>query len=657
MEKIMTSSRRNRHFRLRALAIAILVFLFLFPLGTLQVSAAETAPTDLPVVRVENKTVHRGQTFELQIYLDQNPGLISLMLELEYDKSAMELVGIAHGDALSSHTFTTTNTETEEGFLITPFRMLWDGRTQDKTTGVLAILTFESKIDAEIGNYPVSVSYDKQNTNMDYGKPIDVYIENGVVTLIKGAYTVRYLNYDGSLLYEKDYNENAIPSYDGITPTRPTDSRYSYEFRDWQGVPSDSPDVIYYEAVYLQIPQIYQVFFYVDGEYFNAFESPYGEYIDLSQIPSKKNHVFDGWYIDQELTQKVASLQMPAQNLTLYGALKFNIRENPIPEITLSIDRVEDDYVYVAVDVTQNPSLSGLVLTLDYDNSALTFEGFERGDAFNTLQFDYTNTDQGYSADPFRFYWEHAVNSLDTGRLLMLKFKIHENVIGDVYHITMNYEPTTDAVYIDEVGNIAYTKLNIIGAQLPIGEIYYWNEEIENVADIAVECLQGMPADTVLSIEVVTASLDVPEEHIQTQVAPNMELKAAYTVELLRNGETVQPDGTLTIKIKLTDEQLLCNELRVYHVDDDKNMTLYESKVENGYIIFETDHLSYWAIIGDTTDIYIGSMGLFGPANVPIVIISFALLAISCMAFCLILIAQRKNGQIKKSNKKGESNT
>ena len=152
MEKIMTSSRRNGYFRLRALAIAILVFLFLFPLGTLQVSAAETAPTDLPVVRVENKTVHRGQTFELQIYLDQNPGLISLMLELEYDKSAMELVGIAHGDALSSHTFTTTNTETEEGFLITPFRMLWDGRTQDKTTGVLAILTFESKIDAEIGN-------------------------------------------------------------------------------------------------------------------------------------------------------------------------------------------------------------------------------------------------------------------------------------------------------------------------------------------------------------------------------------------------------------------------------------------------------------------------------------------------------------------------
>ena len=655
----MTSSKRSGYFRPLMLALAILFLLFLFPNGMMQVSAAGTDTADLPVVRVENKTVHRGQTFELKLYLDQNPGLISLMLDLEYDKTAMELVGISHGNALESHTFTTTNTDTEDGFLITPFRMLWDGRTQDHSTGVLAILTFESKVDAEMGDYLVSVSYDKQNTNVDYGKPCDVQIENGYVTLIKGAYSVKYLNYDGSLLYEKDGNENDLPSYVGATPIRPADERYSYEFYDWQGVVSENSNVILYEAVYRLTPQTYQVFFFVDNEYFNAFECQYGEFIDLTQIPSKKNYVFDGWYVDEAMTQKVLSAQMSSQNLNLYGTMKFNIRENPIPEITLSVDRVETDYVYIAVDVTKNPSISGLVLTLDYDKTALTFDGFERGTAFGRLQFDYTNTDAGYLAEPFRFYWEHTVNTQDTGRLLLLKFKINQSfdLKGGVYNVTMTYEPTTDAVYINEFGDISYTKLNIVGASVPIGEIYHWNEKIEDIVDVDVECPQGMPADTVLSIEVVTSEVDISKEQVQVQVAPNMEIKSVYTIELLRNDVKVQPDGELTIKIKLTDAQKLCRDLRVYYVDDNKNMVLYQSWVEDGYIIFVTDHLSYWAIVGDVIDSQITHVGSMMPTNSPIIIISFALLAISCMAFCLIMIAQKKHWFIAKSDKKGENNT
>jgi hypothetical protein len=350
-------------------------------------------------------------------------------------------------------------------------------------------------------------------------------------------------------------------------------------------------------------------------------------------------------------------MQMTAHNLTLYGTMKFNIRENPLPEITLSVDKIVENYVYIAVDVTQNPSLSGLVLTLDYDKNALTFDGFELGEVFDTLQFDYTNTAEGYLADPFRFYCEHNVNTLDTGRLLLLKFKINPDAPTGVYHVTMTYESTTDAVYINEFGDISYTKLNIIGANIPIGEIFYWNEEIEDVVDIAVSCPQGMPADTMLRIEVVTAELEIPKDQVQSQVGPDMEIKSVYTVELLRNEIKVQPDGTLTVKIKLTNEQKLCTNLRIYHVDDDNKMTLSESYVEDGYIIFNTDHLSYWAIVGDVIDSEINTIGMTMPTNAPIIIIAFALLAISCMAFSLIVMAQKRNGWIAKSNKKGEDNT
>ena len=650
-------SKQNTRLRYVALALAFLSvwIMFLFSDGMIGASASGQSDSTLPMVRVEEKTVHRGQTFEIRIYLDQNPGLVSLMLDLEYDKTAMELVGITRTDALNTHTFTTTNTNTDEGFLVSPFRMLWDGRTQDNSTGVLAILTFESKVDARTGDYPIIVNYDKQNTKIEYEKTCDVLIDNGLVTLIKGEYTVRYVNYDGTLLYEKDYSENAVPSFGGAVPQRPTDERYSYEFKGWRGVVSDIPNVICYEAEYVMTPQIYQVFFYVDGEYFHAFECPYNELVDLSHIPSKKNHVFQGWYTDEEMTQQVSMMYMPAHDIVLYGHMKFNIRENPIPEITLYVTETTTEYVYVAVDVTQNPSLSGLVLTLDYDRSALTFEGFERGEAFGALQFDYTHSEQSYTADPFRFYWEHTENTMDTGRLLVLKFKIHHEVQGGIYGVTMTYEPTTDAVFIDGHGNLSYTMLNIIGARIPIGEIYYWNEELPNAADIAVECPAGMPVDTILKIDVATAELNISSDHIYEVVAPNMELKAAYTISLLRNGIEVEPDGFVTVRIKLTDAQKMCSDLRIYHIDDNNTMTLYESVVQDGYIIFRTDHLSYWAIIGNApvVDGLSGSM----PSNSHIIIIGFALLAIACMALCLIMIANKKDLLNAKYNKKGENNT
>ena len=653
----MMGSKRNTLLRIMAVALASLSvwILFLFSEGMMHVSAAEQSDSPLPVVRVEHKTVHRGQTFEIRIYLDQNPGLLSLMLDLEYDKSMMELVGITRGDALKTHAFTTTNTNTDEGFLISPFRMLWDGRSRDDSTGVLAILTFESKVEAPTGDYPIIVNYDKQNTKVEYGQTCDVQIENGRVSLTKGEYSVRYVNYDGTVLYEKDYSENASPSYGGVTPQRPTDECYSYEFKGWHGVVSDDPNVICYEAEYVMIPQIYQVFFYVDGEYFHALECAYNEPVDLSRIPAKKNHVFQGWYTDEAMTEYVPSLYMPAQDMTLYGYMKFNIRENPIPEITLSVTEATAEYVYIAVDVTKNPSLSGQVLTLDYDRSALTLEGFERGEAFRALQFDYTNTEQGYAADPFRFYWEHTTNTTETGRILLLKFRINQQVPGGLYGVTMTYEPTTDAVFMDQSGNLSYTMLDIIGVQVPIGKIHYWNEEIPGTADISIESPAGMPADTVLKIDVVTADLDISVDHVYESVDPNMEIKAAYEIKLMRNGVEIEPDGLITVRIKLTDAQKMCNDLRVYHIDDDNNMTFYESEIHDGCIVFRTDHLSHWAIVGNVA--FVGGASGSMPANSHIIIIAFALLAIACMAFSLIIIAEKRNWLNEKNNKKGENDT
>ena len=123
----------------------------------------------------------------------------------------------------------------------------------------------------------------------------------------------------------------------------------------------------------------------------------------------------------------------------------------------------------------------------------------------------------------------------------------------------------------------------------------------------------------------------------------------------MRNEVEVEPDGFITVRIKLTDAQKMCNDLRIYHIDDNNKMTFYESEVQDGYIVFKTDHLSHWAIIGNMSVIDC-SIGLM-PTNSHIIIIAFALLAIACMAFCLIIIAKKKDLINAKYNKKGENNT
>ena len=163
---------------------------------------------------------------------------------------------------------------------------------------------------------------------------------------------------------------------------------------------------------------------------------------------------------------------------------------------------------------------------------------------------------------------------------------------------------------------------------------------------VMAPCYYGVAMAT--KKELIAANYSV--EEIQEQLDSNMELKTVYMVQLLRGEEKVQPAGLIKVKIKLTESQKLCTDLRVYHVDDQNNMTVYDSHVEDGYIVFETDHLSYWAIVGNVIDA--NQLGNSMPTNSTIVIIAFALLAISCMAFCLIMIAQKKRQKCLKKNMK-----
>ncbi len=101
--------------------------------------------------------------------------------------------------------------------------------------------------------------------------------------------------------------------------------------------------------------------------------------------------------------------------------------------------------------------------------------------------------------------------------------------------------------------------------------------------------------DTSLAVEKVDSS-----EHEGTNFAVGGSIKSLnfYDINLVLGGKTVQPSGTVTVKIKLA-SGVDPKKCKVYHVTDDKVNPLvrFASTIDGNYIAFETTHFSEFAVI------------------------------------------------------------
>ena len=69
-----------------------------------------------------------------------------------------------------------------------------------------------------------------------------------------------------------------------------------------------------------------------------------------------------------------------------------------------------------------------------------------------------------------------------------------------------------------------------------------------------------------------------------------------YDISLEKDGEKVQPTGDVTVKIKLP-EGYDAAKCQVWYIDGEGNKTNVKAKVEDGYLVFKTDHFSLYAVV------------------------------------------------------------
>jgi len=174
------------------LSLAILLIFCGFTSPTKKAFAANISDNSVIIL---SGSVNEQNKLVIQANLQVNTGIAGMTLELSYNKFAMVLSNVVLGQALASLEPITTNTQTEQGYSITPFKFnyLSTNKQNDFSTGELFTLTFDLFDSIRDGSYRVSLKYEK-NKDVNYYengnvKTKNLYIDNAEIQIKNNSVT------------------------------------------------------------------------------------------------------------------------------------------------------------------------------------------------------------------------------------------------------------------------------------------------------------------------------------------------------------------------------------------------------------------------------------------------------------------------------------
>ncbi len=138
----------------------------------------------LPILKVDNIKAKAGEkNVELAVSVGNNPGILGMSFNVNYDENAVKLVKVKSGTAVENVlTFTPSNE------LSTGCKFIWDGtelRADQIRDGDVLVLSFDILADAEDGEYSIDISYGDGDI-VDYKLiPIDMNIQKGKIYIKK----------------------------------------------------------------------------------------------------------------------------------------------------------------------------------------------------------------------------------------------------------------------------------------------------------------------------------------------------------------------------------------------------------------------------------------------------------------------------------------
>lgn len=108
--------------------------------------------------------------------------------------------------------------------------------------------------------------------------------------------------------------------------------------------------------------------------------------------------------------------------------------------------------------------------------------------------------------------------------------------------------------------------------------------------------------DKAADVQIIDKSGAIPKEasfSVRVNKSNSTDTRVAYDLSFILNDATYQPNGMVTVKIPVpTTLSANVANLKVYHLFDGKYIDM-NAKVENGHLIFDTDHFSIYIVTAE----------------------------------------------------------
>lgn len=122
--------------------------------------------------------------------------------------------------------------------------------------------------------------------------------------------------------------------------------------------------------------------------------------------------------------------------------------------------------IKINVNVRENGGVYSMLLTLDYDRSALTLTDIGYGAAFSSLK---PLASGSYDTSPYRISYlgTNKQNDTSVGEMMTLTFKVKENAPDGDYTVKFIYERNKDVTYLKD-GELQTKNLVVHGAKITL---------------------------------------------------------------------------------------------------------------------------------------------------------------------------------------------
>lgn len=149
--------------------------------GTVTIEGGEVPPVGTPSIICMDTQVKAGETVEVPIYIQSNPGLIGLKFSVSYDTNAMTLIS-----ADDAGIFGSGNAYFGKRLTDMPYTLLWEDALAEENyggSGLLATLTFAVAETAPAGDTTITLVLDK-------GSTIDIDLTEISFTMTNGTVSI-----------------------------------------------------------------------------------------------------------------------------------------------------------------------------------------------------------------------------------------------------------------------------------------------------------------------------------------------------------------------------------------------------------------------------------------------------------------------------------